>query len=134
MRLKYSAEHKKCAPCPPASAYELEQPLTGYRLIVDATPTPDDFIPNAVKHPGRPFEDTCAAYALSFFNTASQAKRKYRSLERQLRNPPWNFIAETVIEPKDGKLTPRSSSGHFGVHESAGAELHLAVVDCDCCE
>ena len=125
-RFKYETDHKKCRPCPPGNAANSVK-RAAYRLVSGKKPIPkEEFWPPAIQTPDRSFKTKkkmCSGFALSFFETEPQARRHYHRLRNQLKQWKLDHVAETKIEPGDGKVTPTNSKGHFGLHEFKNCDL-----------
>lgn len=65
-------------------------------------------------------------YALSLFDTAENARQRYRQISRFNRNfhkIVGTHIASGEIEKKDGVASPPDGHGHISLHEAEDVEL-----------
>ncbi|MEJ1384150.1 MAG: hypothetical protein RPU34_10145 [Candidatus Sedimenticola sp. (ex Thyasira tokunagai)] len=96
--------------------------MTGYDPIPAI-----EYQPPAIQTPSRTFKNSdlkCCAYALSFFQAPDQARDQYKRLSKQIKKiAQLTHIAETIISPADGKITPSNHNGHFDLHEFVDADL-----------
>ncbi|RQW69057.1 hypothetical protein EBB56_18590 [Halomonas sp. YLB-10] len=133
MQLKYEKHHNECIFCH-VPHLPSAQGGKAYRLVPDAFPTDSEFLPPAIMKPARTFktaEQRCSAYALSFFTSAHNARRMQAKLAKQIKAfRRMQCIAETAVDPKDGKVSEVDSKGHFDLHESRDARLAHSVTNC----
>lgn len=133
MQLKYNKYHAVCISCQVPTLSDTKEGLA-YRLVPDAFPTDNDFLPPAVMKPERTFrsaEKRCSAYALSFFTSINSARAMQKKLARQIKAfRRMQCVAEVAVEPTDGKLSSADSNGHFDLHEYENASLGSAVRTC----
>lgn len=83
---------------------------------------PKNFLPRAIAV-GR---DECTAWALSFFETHSQAKARLVAITKDkeyLYKKLGTHIAEGVLEPKDGISEDANGHGHFNHFEYIGTDF-----------
>jgi hypothetical protein len=130
-------EIKATSPCPATKASEIAAAFKAFRLVKGNVPDIGDFLPPAVMDRAR-FElggrsVPCAAYALSYFSTQTQAETHLIKLKRQRVDVDKIGIGEYVacsdIDPNDGLATPPSNTtGHFDFYEYKNAVLETATV------
>lgn len=123
------AAHSQGAPCPAINAIYIAQSFTAYRLVNNPL-SAGDFLPPAMmdnkgrlKIGKRPV--TCAAYALSYFETYEQAQSKRCQLVA-IYGPDTKIgdhIAVSSIDPNDGLRTPPNKHGHFDLYEEQNTAL-----------
>lgn len=133
MQLKYNNYHAVCISCR-VPTLSVAQAGLAYRLVPDAFPTDDDFLPPAIMKPERSFrsaEQRCSAYALSFFTSINSARAMQIKLAKQNKVfKRMQCVAEVAVEPTDGKHSQANSKGHFDLHEYENASLASAVRTC----
>jgi hypothetical protein len=117
MPLKYQNELIKIhsANCPNSAKF-IPRDQKGFRFV-NHTATSVDFLPVAKKQ--GPATD-CSHWALSFFTTLSDAKKKYSTLKGKpnYQKRYGTHIGEIDVVKQDGVSSlPSSGSGHFDLHE-----------------
>lgn len=95
--------------CPPADARR--DTLEAYRLVGNAPPTAEDFLPTVIEFPHRQFppEGLCIACGVSVFRKAADAV-KMRARYKPLRD---KRIAKGTIEPDDGLVLETGKLTHM---------------------
>lgn len=135
MPFKYMSNHRECIACKVNFLTNLSSDQLAYRLVPDSLPTSSDFLPPAVMNPRRSFrsaEQRCSAYALSFFQSAENARNFRKKLLKQSKAfNKMTCIAETALQPLDGEIGPTDSKGHFDLHEYTEADLAASVKRCE---
>lgn len=115
----YDASISQIPQCPPSSARECDK--DGWRFTL-CPHTPSCFWPSAVRNPKRVAknaDESCSMWALSMYETDSQATSAYSKLKKTIRNikkAVGDHLSQGSITVDDGKCTPASHSGHFDFH------------------
>jgi hypothetical protein len=123
--MKYAEELGRMANCPPSMASPCARKAV--RFVFDSIEDRRNFMPVATLTPQRTFKEAagrCDSYALSFFETVTQARKKYMELKRANKNlyrKIGPMIAEGVISETDGVASQPNGQGHFSPWESATA-------------
>ena len=131
MPLRYAQHHVKCKdqPCPCAKVCAPRDRATAFRFVhADATDEAD-FAPVVVRE-GSGVRNKCASYALSFFDTLENARKKYAVLaERQDAASRYgDQIAELPLQQADGVATlPSYTTGHFDLHPDDDATFTTRI-------
>lgn len=136
LQYKYGIEINKLDNCPPADTQERNG--EGYRFVFDEIGDERNFLPVLVLNPKRQITQTqeCSGYALSFFDTLENARRKYESLLRSHRNigkTLGTYIASGWISNADGFVSPTNAGGHFNLFEFSGCDLSATFQIVDKC-
>lgn len=97
--------------CPPLKAKE--DRIEVYRILKEATPNENDFIPYAKLYPENPRYNTfCKAYAISFYDTFENAKIALEAAVQRGKSI-GNFIGQYEITEADGKNEYTLKNGHY---------------------
>lgn len=99
--------------CPPASAYDIVEPIVLYQMLETTIPQPEDF-DSFVKRTGRIIGGSrrtpCEQHGVSLCVTLEVAQAMLAgSLNRKLR---WQSIGELTLATGAGKLNPPELDGH----------------------
>ncbi|EDN67089.1 integral membrane protein [Beggiatoa sp. PS] len=133
MLLKYQEFIHKIPNCPPSDSEYQE--ITAFRFCFEDWNHKNNFLPVLLINPQRintarfkKDSDKCAGYALSFFNTLENAKKRYFELKykRGLKNIDkilGTHIAQGLIKENDGILSKNDKKGHFNLHEFENVDL-----------
>jgi hypothetical protein len=133
MRFKYSEFIHKIPHCPPSDSQS--QAITAFRFCFEDWQHKNNFLPVLLINPQRintvkfkKDSDKCAGYALSFFNTLENAKKRYFELKykRGLKNIEkilGTHIAQGLISENDGVVSKIDRHGHFNLHEFENVDL-----------
>lgn len=117
MILKYKSllESRPDQPCPCAKAFG-QRETVGFRFLKADPAEENDFVPPAVLAPrGR---DTCAAYALSFFDSFENAQKKFKKLATRVdaTSKYGRFIGRVRLSAADGLSSLPTKDGHIDLH------------------
>jgi len=133
MHFKYKAFINPIPNCPPEDSQSQE--ITAFRFVFEDLNHQNNFIPVLLINPPRINTPTfkkdankCAGYALSFFDTLENAKKRYFELKykRGLKNIHkilGTHIAQGVIRENDGVISKVDKHGHFNLHEFEEVDL-----------
>jgi hypothetical protein len=133
MRFKYEKFINQIPNCPPSDSQR--QKITAFRFVFEDLAHENNFILVLSINPQRintakfhKNSDKCAGYALSFFNTLENAKKRYFELKykRGLKNIDkilGTHIAQGVIGENDGVVSKVDKHGHFNLHEIEHVDL-----------
>ncbi len=120
-------------PCPP-SDYQAEE-RTACRFVFDThhEKHPHNFLPVLIIKPerknGRRFKkdvSKCQGYALSFFDSFSNAYQRYIELKKDhpnIQESLGTHIAQGRLDETDGVMSDVDANGHFSLHEFEHTEL-----------
>lgn len=131
MKFKYGRELSALEECPP-SYYE-SRAFTAYRFVFPDLGHANNFLPALkinprwLNSPSFVSETArCMGYALSLFDTAENARRRYQQISRFNRNfykIVGTHIARGEIAERDGVASPSDGHGHVSLHEAENVEL-----------
>ncbi len=127
---KYQEQIKNIANCPPSDYKPID--MICFRWVFEDKKHRNNFLPIFVINPQRMIDkadiEKCSGYALSFFDSVKNAKKRYLKLYERFENfdqSVGTHIAKTVIKPDDGVASPPNKIGHFNLHEFS--ETNLAI-------
>jgi hypothetical protein len=107
--------------CPPESYLPIER--EAFRWVFDSIDEPRNFLAQAEKNPkaivDKPDEEKCEFYALSFFNTADNAKARFQFFSKLSKNAYKRLgtkIARGFLSKEDGLGGKIDQNGHFNFH------------------
>ena len=129
MNFKHAACLSQIASCPPPSCAPVAR--EAFRFVHANPDHPHNFAPVAVINPKRVLptaELRCSSYALSFFTSKENAKKRYAELSKSIKNIKLTIgdsVALLAISPADGVATAVSNSGHFDLFEIG--ECHFST-------
>nr|WP_154928901.1 hypothetical protein [Pantoea agglomerans] len=115
----YSASISQIPQCPPANAKECDK--DGWRFTLSPH-TLNCFWPPARRNPQRVAKTvsaSCSMWALSMYETDSQAMLAYSMLKKTVKNikkAVGDHLSQGSITVNDGKCTPPSHNGHYDFH------------------
>jgi len=133
MRFKYKELISHIPNCPPSDSQCKE--ITAFRFVFEDLNHRNNFIPVLLINTQRintarlkKDADKCAGYALSFFSTLENAKKRYFELKykRGLKNIDkilGTHIAQGLIIENDGVVSKVDKQGHFNLHEFEQVDL-----------
>lgn len=115
----YDASISQIPQCPPSNAKECDK--DGWRFTLSPHSL-SCFWPPAQRNPQRvakSVSESCSMWALSMYETDSQAMLAYSKLKKSIRNikkAVGDHLSQGSITTNDGKCTPPSHTGHFDFH------------------
>ena len=123
---KYQSEIQNLPNCPPADYQQIR--IQAFRWVFKEENHSNNFRPPLVIKPLRRLKDKCAGYALSFFNTPENARKRYLHLcygrtGQDFVASVGTYLAQGVIEQQDGVISKIEGQGHFELHEFAEIDL-----------
>jgi hypothetical protein len=130
MVFKYAKQHSGLSDCPPSSYQKIA--ADSFRFVASDPPTPNDFLPVALRPDHPPFDDDtlrCQSFGISLFASEASGREKFAKLRKNaplIHKKVGTMIAGGKITPADGLASKAAKHGHFTLHEFASAALHTA--------
>jgi len=124
---KYQEQIRKFADCPPSDYKPVD--MIAFRWVFKDKSYRNNFLPPLAIDPSRKLKNDklkCSGYALSFFNSLENAKKRYLFLSDnnpQVFRSLGEYIARVEIKSDDGIASAPDIKGHFDLHEFAKADL-----------
>ncbi len=131
---KYQHDLQNLPNCPPADYQQVH--CQAFRWVFEEENHPNNFRPPLVIQPRRRNDKrfrgndrlTCAGYALSFFNTLENARKRYLHLYYGRTGQDFvasvgTHLAQGIIGEQDGVVSKIDGQGHFELHEFAKTDL-----------
>jgi hypothetical protein len=117
--------------CPPLDYQQQQRQAFRFVFLLESNNSVNNFLPVLIINPkGKLIPDNpevqCQGYALSFFDTAENAKLRYGKLTRKrkaLRKSLGTHLAQGVLQKDDGLMSRIGPGGHFSLHELKTVDL-----------